>query len=91
MTLREFRKVNIDNCLTITVLSEQAEFLDYVEVDYIKDTNLDYMLDLYALDAKVCWVDVNHTLNMLSIAVTVDTNHPLYRYSKIDDRSGRVK
>lgn len=90
MTLREFRKVNIDSHVMITVLSEQTEWLDFVEVDYIKDTNIDYMLDLYALGAKVRWVDVNHALNVLSITVTVNTNHPLYRWSMIAERSGRV-
>lgn len=90
MTLREFRKVNIDSRVMITVLSEQTEWLDCVEVDYTKDTNIDYMLDLYALGAKVRWVDVNHALNVLSIIVTVNTNHPLYRWSMIAERSGRV-
>ncbi len=86
MTLKEFRSVNIDNRVLITVLSEQIEWLDCVEVDYTKDTNIDYVLDLYALDAKVRWVDVNHALNVLSITVTVNTNHPLYRYSMIAER-----
>lgn len=86
MTLRGFRKVNIDSRVLITVLSEQTEWLDCVEVDYTKGTNIDYMLDLYALGAKVRWVDVNHDLNVLSITVTVNTNHPLYKYSMIAER-----
>lgn len=90
MTLREFRKVNIDSRIIITVLSEQTEWLDCVGVDYTKDTNIDYMLELYALGAKVHWVDVNHALNVLSITVTVNTNHPLYKWSMIAERSGRV-
>ena len=90
MTLKEFRSVNIDSRILITVLSEQTEWLDCVEVDYTRDINIDYMLDLYALGAKVRWVDVNHALNVLSITVTVNTNHPLYRWSMIAERSGRV-
>ena len=90
MTLKEFRSVNIDSRIMITVLSEQTEWLDCVEVDYTRDINIDYMLDLYALGAKVRWVGVNHALNVLSITVTVNTNHPLYRWSMIAERSGRV-
>lgn len=90
MTLKEFRSVNIDSRIMITVLSEQTEWLDCVEVDYTRDINIDYMLDLYALGVDVNHVDVNHALNVLSITVTVNTNHPLYRWSMIAERSGRV-
>lgn len=90
MTLREFRKVNIDTRVLITVLSEHTEWLDSVEVDYIKGTNIDYMIDLYVLGAKVRFVDVNHALNELNITVSVNTNHPLYEYSMIAERSDKV-
>lgn len=90
MTLKEFRNVNIDSRILITVLSEQIDWLDCVEVDYTKEINLDYILDLYALGAKVHWVSVNHALNVLDITVTVNTNHPLYRWSMIAERSGRI-
>ena len=86
MTLQEFRKVNIDTRLEVVVLNENDKYLDSAIVDYTKDKNIDYMLDLYALRANVRFVSVNHSSNTLNITVTVDTNHPLYKYSLIAER-----
>lgn len=85
MTLRELRKVNSDSKFELTILDNKGKWIDTVIVDYqlSEGSNVDYMLDLYALSAKVRFISHNSALNLTNITVKVNTKHSLYPYSII--------
>lgn len=59
-----------------------GDCLDSFTVDYCKDERIDDVLDLYALNAQLVHVSHNSAYNMIDCTVTVDINHPLFRYSR---------
>lgn len=91
MTLKELRKVNCDSKFELTILDNKGKWLDTVIVDYQleKCDNVDYMLDLYAMNAKVRFISHNSALNLTNITVKVNTKHSLYPYSIIAERCSK--
>ena len=90
MLFREFRRnYLVATCFRLCVFTQPAnstdcvgDCLDSFTVDYRTDKHVNDVLDLYALNAKLVHVYHNSVYNMIDCAVTVDINHPLFRYSR---------
>ena len=96
MLFREFRRNYLAvTCFRLCVFTQPdnstqpannkdcvGDCLDSFTVDYRTDKHVDDVLDLYALNAQLVHVSHNSAYNMIDCTVTVDINHPLFKFSR---------
>lgn len=77
------KQMTAEPACNVHVFDNKGKWLGDFVADYrlTEGDNVDFILDLYNLDATVKFITVNSVDNMIEFSVEIKRNHPLFKYS----------